>query len=193
MKSAWTKAAAAALLAATLGVGGIALRANASTDVIGGGVAHDCAVRALAGESSAQALDVCNLAIENEMMSRSDEAKTLVNRSVIFLRRGQLERSRLDLMTAEKLEPTLAEVFVNRGALYIHLHRYQDALDEINRGIAMNPSEPEKAYYNRGLAYEMLDNPKAAYLDYRKASQLNPKWPDPVKAMGRFTVKTAGS
>ena len=192
MRSALVKSTVAALLGMSLSVAPN-LGASASTDVIGGGLAHECATRALAGKSGTPVLNVCDLAIEQESMDKSDLAKTYVNRGVVHLRRGSLEKCRADLASAEHLMPNLAETFVNRGALYIREKQYQAALDTINQGLALNPSEPEKAYYNRALAYEMMGELKPAYLDYRKASQINPKWPEPAKAMARFQVRAAGS
>ncbi|HVY02938.1 MAG TPA: tetratricopeptide repeat protein [Caulobacterales bacterium] len=192
MKAALTKAAAVALLGMALGAAPL-VSASASTDVIGSGLAHECATRTLAGESGMSVLNICDLAIEQEALDKSDLAKTYVNRGVVQLRRGSLEKCRADLASAEHMMPSLAEIYVNRGALYIRQKRFQDALDEINRGLALNPSEPEKAYYNRALAYELMGELKPAYLDYRKASELNPKWPEPAKAMSRFQVRRAGS
>ena len=55
----------------------------------------------------------------------------------------------------------------------------------------MNVKEPEKAYYDRGLAYDWLDNPKAAYADYRKALELAPTWDLVKDQLYRFSVTHA--
>ena len=62
-------------------------------------------------------------------------------------------------------------------------------LTEIDRGLSMNPEEPEKAYFNRALANEGLDDMKAAYLDYMKALELAPNWDAPRHELSRFTVE----
>jgi len=63
----------------------------------------------------------------------------------------------------------------------------------IDRGLALNPGEPEKAYFNRGLAEEGLDNIPAAYRDYSHAAELKPDWAPPRNELSRFTVATRPS
>lgn len=187
MKSILTVAAAAAgltLAAWAMSPGS----AHGAVTVLGGGMAEDCSKLALAGVASAQSVEVCDLALEQEDLVRSDRAKTYINRAVMHLRRGALARCRTDLASAERLAPEIPEIYINRGALLIYEKRYTESIAEIDRGLAMNPIEPEKAYFNRGLAREGLNDAKGAYLDYRKASQLKPDWPDAVRAMARFTV-----
>jgi tetratricopeptide (TPR) repeat protein len=177
--------------AAALALGVAALSggsARAAVTVLGGGMAQDCSRLALSGEASAAAISICDLALEQEDLTRSDTAKTYINRAVMQLRRGALVKCRNDLASAERIQPSIPEIYVNRGALYIYEKRYTESIAEIDRGLAMNPVEPEKAYFNRGLAREGLDDAKGAYLDYRKAAQIKPDWPDAARAMARFTV-----
>ena len=54
--------------------------------------------------------------------------------------------------------------------------------------VLLGPEEPEKAYYNRGLANEGLDDVKAAYFDYLRALELKPDWPIPQRELRRFSV-----
>ena len=59
---------------------------------------------------------------------------------------------------------------------------------EITRGLARHPTEPEKAYFNRALAEERLNDLRAAYFDYQMALQLKPDWPAPKAELARFHV-----
>jgi tetratricopeptide (TPR) repeat protein len=77
---------------------------------------------------------------------------------------------------------------VNRGAASVGSRRFADGLTDLNKALDLGVEEPEKAYYNRALAYEGLDNVKAAYLDYQKAIELKPEWEQPKKELARFTV-----
>ena len=164
--------------------------ARASTFVLGDGMAHDCSVAALAGSTSLDTIELCTIALDTEMLSDSDEAKTFVNRAVVYLRSGHLDNCRKDLVDAERLMPNLAEIYINRGALMIHTGRYQEAVNEINKGLALSPSQPEKAYFNRGLANEGLNETRAAYYDYRKAQEISPSWPAAARAIARFQVQS---
>ena len=77
---------------------------------------------------------------------------------------------------------------MNRGAALVGRHQFAEALIDINKAITLGIDEPAKAYYNRALAYEGLDNLKAAYFDYRKALEINPDWEPPKKELARFSV-----
>jgi tetratricopeptide (TPR) repeat protein len=78
---------------------------------------------------------------------------------------------------------------VNRGAAAVGARRFADGLADINKALELGVEEPEKAYYNRALAYEGLDNLKAAYFDYQKAVELKPEWDAPKNELARFTVE----
>ena len=59
---------------------------------------------------------------------------------------------------------------------------------DINRGLELGVDEPAKAYYNRALAYEGLEDAKSAYYDYQKAVEINPEWSAPREQLTRFSV-----
>ena len=175
-------AAAAALAAA----GG----ARASVTVIGGGQAEACSKAAIAGKSDTRSERLCTDALETEMLSPRDRAGTLVNRGVLKLRRTAFEAAIKDFNAALSLEPGMGEAYVNRGAAAIGEHRYADSLTDLNRAISMGVEEPAKAYFNRALAYEGLDDVKSAYFDYQKAVELSPDWDAPKNELLRFHVST---
>ena len=180
------KLAAAIALAAAFIAPGSAL---ASTLVIGNGLAADCSQQAIRGRADKQTLDLCTAALESQLMPREDTARTYVNRGVVYLRRGVYDMAERDFARAEKLWKDLPEVFINRGAIRIRQSRFTEAVAELDRGIALDPSEPEKGYYNRGVAKEALDDLQGAYMDFRKASELKPDWEMPKKEMSRFIVE----
>ena len=64
----------------------------------------------------------------------------------------------------------------------------REGIAEINKGIGLNAMEPEKAYFNRALAEERLDDLKAAYADYQKALELKPDWVIAKTELARFHV-----
>ena len=163
--------------------------AHASTFVIGSGAAHDCSVAAIAGRDTPDTLELCTLALDTELLDNNDEAKTYVNRAVIYLRLGYMRNSGLDLDAAEKLDAKLPEIYVNRGALLIRQARFQDAIGEIDRGLALGPTQPEKAYFNRGLAHEGIGDTRGAYFDYKKAADLNPNFAPAARELLRFHVE----
>jgi tetratricopeptide (TPR) repeat protein len=162
--------------------------ANGAVTVIGGGLAQACADAAITGKSERKFEDICTQALAQEMLNSRDRAGTFVNRGVMKLRRANYDAAVIDFNQAVRIRPDMGESYVNRGAAAIGQRRYAEGMDDLNKGIQLGVDEPAKAYYNRALAYEGLDDPKAAYFDYQKALELSPEWNAPRKELERFKV-----
>jgi tetratricopeptide (TPR) repeat protein len=93
-----------------------------------------------------------------------------------------------DFENAIAIEPSLAEGHVNLGSALLARDDYAGALVAIDRGLALNPNEPARAYYNRGIAHEELGQVREAYRDYRRAAELAPQWDRPRTELTRFRV-----
>jgi len=61
-----------------------------------------------------------------------------------------------------------------RGAAYLNLGSYSQAIDDYDKSIELYPMDVE-TYYNRGTAYLHLGNYRQAIGDYDKAIEINPK------------------
>lgn len=179
------------LLAMAAGVGllSFAEAGHAAVTVLGGSMAKACSVAALTGEVDARSEEMCTQALDTELLSLRDRAGTYVNRGVLKLRRKEFASAQLDFDRAVVTQPDMGEAYVNRGAAAVGARRYNDGLTDLNKAIDLGIEEPEKAYYNRALAYEGLDNMKAAYFDYQKAIELKPEWEQPKQELARFTVE----
>lgn len=162
--------------------------AQAAVTVIGGGLAQACSQAAVGGESDFKFQQLCTDALDSEFMNARDRAGTLVNRGVLKLRRGTYPEATRDFDQAVKIQPTMGEAYVNRGAASIGQRRYADSLPDINKGLELGVQEPAKAYYNRALAYEGLEDAKSAYFDYQKAVEMQPEWAAPREQLTRFSV-----
>jgi tetratricopeptide (TPR) repeat protein len=181
-------AAAAALSALALGPG----QALADVTVIGNGLAADCsrAAKAMSNNQGvrAEAVQLCTLALENESLTPHETAATFVNRGVLYLGGRTFDAALRDFAEALKIEPMLAEAHVNRGAALIGKGQDAEGVAEIDKGLALNTTEPEKAYFNRAVAEERQGDLKSAYLDYRKALELKPDWDLPKTELARFRL-----
>jgi tetratricopeptide (TPR) repeat protein len=175
----------AALIGATLA---LASAAGAAVTVIGGGLAEACANAAITGKSDRKFEDLCTQALSNEMLNSRDRAGTYVNRGVMKLRRANYDAAVIDFNQAVRIKPELGESYVNRGAAAIGQRRYAEGMSDLNKAIELGIEEPAKAYYNRALAYEGLDDAKSAYFDYQKAVELSPDWNAPKEQLVRFKV-----
>jgi tetratricopeptide (TPR) repeat protein len=162
--------------------------ASASTMVFGSDSASQCARSAILGRTDTGSEEWCDRALHDDMLNTDDRAKTLVNRGVMKLGRGDYEAARADFEAALALMPKLPEAFLNRGAAWLGEHKYQLAIADLGQAIDLGTAQPEKAYYDRALAYEGLDNEKSAYFDYLKAVELKPGWLLPQHELTRFHV-----
>lgn len=166
--------------------------ALANTTVIGNGFAADCSQSAKAVSANhapnSEAMHECNLAIEDDILSNHDLAATYVNRGVLYLALQDYANAKRDFDKAAATEPTLGEAYVNRGAALIGLGREREGITDIDKGISLNAVELEKAYFNRALAEERLDDLKSAYSDYQKALEIKPDWAMAKAELARFRV-----
>jgi tetratricopeptide (TPR) repeat protein len=169
--------------------------APAAVEVFGTGMAHICSDAAHhlpQGQAGQQrAIEACDFAISSEDLSPHDLTGSHINRGVLLVARGDYAAAKKDFDVAVSLMPALGEAYADRGAALLGLRRYADAIAEIDRGLALNTTEPEKAYFNRAVADEALDDIQNAYRDYLRASQLKPDWPQPRDELTRFTVAAA--
>jgi tetratricopeptide (TPR) repeat protein len=147
-----------------------------------------CSLAARHGNATPETLHVCNLALEHEALFGRDLAGTYVNRGVLYLRMEAWDRARADFEEALAIYPTMGEALVNRGAVRIHDRHLKEGVADIDLGLTYNPQQPERAYYNRALAKERLDDVKGAYFDFLKASELAPNWTPPQEELKRYTV-----
>jgi len=106
----------------------------------------------------------------------------------MWMVRRNYASARADFQHAIDVDPALGEAWVNRGAVEIIDQKFQDGIDDISKGLTLGTEEPAKAYYNRAVAYEGIDDEKSAYLDYQQALVLQPGWDLPKQELLRFTV-----
>ena len=162
--------------------------ATGAVSILGGGMGRACATAAFAGQSDAAAINECDMAIEIEDLDAHDRAGAYIDRGVMELRRDQFELALADFDRAIALAPAIGEAWVNRGAAMVGEKRYEDGLADIDKAIALGVKEPEKAWFDRALAHEGLDDEKDAYFDYQQALSLKPGWDLPERELRRFTV-----
>ena len=68
-----------------------------------------------------------------------------------------------------------ALVFVSRGAAYLKMDMLEEAEDDFNSAVAIDP-QYARAYHMRGLAKEKLGDDQAALADFDTAIDLNPEY-----------------
>jgi tetratricopeptide (TPR) repeat protein len=162
--------------------------ASAAVTVLGDTSAELCSKAAIKDRADDDAMRLCDSAIANAFLDRRDLAGTYINRGVMWMIRHDYRTARADFEHAIQIDPDLGEGWINRGAVNIVDHRFQDGITDITKGLGLGTQEPAKAYYNRAVAYEGIDDEKSAYLDYQQALTLEPGWDLPRQELLRFTV-----
>ncbi len=153
-----------------------------------GGLARSCYMAARMGRATAETLGQCTASLENDPLDLRDRAGTFINRGTLRLHQKAWALALADFDAAIALQPQIGEGHVNRAAALIGLARPAEAVAASDRGLALNPSEPEKAYFNRATARELTGDVEGAYQDYMKAVDLAPQWNAPKLELKRFTV-----
>ena len=175
------------LLGAALALA-VAGPAAAAVTVLGDNNAELCSKAAFAERSDMDSLRICTTALADSMLDRRDLAGTYINRGVLYMVRLDYKSARADFDEAIVIDPAIGEGWVNRGAINIIDRRYKDGIADISKGLDLGTNEPAKAYYNRAVAYEGIDDEASAYQDYQEATVLQPSWDLPKQELLRFTV-----
>jgi tetratricopeptide (TPR) repeat protein len=189
------------IVAAALCVPGAALAQ--AVQVVGNGSGEDCwkaakATTFLKMDSAAMearwkadAIRACDDALSTAQLDRNDRAATWVNRGILEMSRENYKNARGNFKEALNLISKLPEAHVDMGSALINLQQFAEGAKETELGLQLGSHEPERGYYNLGIAYEELGDLQKSYESFRKASELAPDWQDPQKQMARFTVQHA--
>jgi tetratricopeptide (TPR) repeat protein len=169
----------------------LAVPAVAAVTVIGSTSARLCYEAADARSlPSSASIGRCDEALEREALTAQETVATYVNRGILKLRRGQIDEAIADFNTAIRRDPDEPESYLNKGMASLRLpNGWEQALPLFNTAIEKQTRRPAIAYYGRAVANELGGHIKAAYLDYRQASAIEPGWRDPQTELARFTVR----
>ena len=179
-----------AMIATTIGFGlaAWAAPADAAISVLGGGLASSCYQAAEFGTDTQEGIKTCTNALNETAMNTRDRAASLINRGILRANAGDFDSAMEDYNHGLMLDATLGEGYVDRGATEIVLKNYQDAVNDITKGISLNSNKIEIAYYDRAIANEALGNIRDAYTDYKKAVELRPDFALATQQLTRFKV-----
>ena len=165
--------------------------AQAGNFSIGSSFAEACFRAAEAQDMSLTAREACDRALSADgAMSSYDRAGTYVNRGILFMYMGHLDRANLDFDRALAIDSRLSEAWLNKGIAQMKAGNGRAALELAGRSIELRTRRPAIAYYIRGLAHEQTGNLKAAYADLNRARKLAPKWPEPAIELARYQLRS---
>jgi tetratricopeptide (TPR) repeat protein len=167
-------------------------QAGAAITVMGNGLARTCFEAArdvsLSRPGASTSVAICSFALEDGSLTPQDMLATHVNRGILLMADGRYVDAMHDFDSAIAIDKSVGDVWVNRGAALLGQGKWIDGIAALDTGLKLNPSEPEKAYFNRAIADEALDDSKSAYFDFSKAAELKPDWEQPRMELQRFTI-----
>lgn len=108
--------------------------------------------------------------IEKGISGASDEQKIdlLILKGNYYKNTGDFENASAAYNEAYELDQENAVVLNNQAAVLIELEDYQGAFEKCNLALEIQP-EMMEAYFNRGIANEMLRNVEDACMDWEQA------------------------
>ncbi len=175
---------------AIAGAGALGAAAQAAVHVTGNSSARLCYAAAAAQAMSLNDLRPCNLALEREALSAEDRVATLVNRGIIHFHRGSYNRAISDFDSALALDENQPEALLNKAITLMRRDESgEQALPFFNRALELGTQRPAIAYYGRGLAHHLNGDLTSAYIDIRRASELDPEWEAPREELDNYIVE----
>lgn len=125
---------------------------------------------------------VSSCASTTQVKQSTKDAATYNDRGLSYVEKGQYDHAILDFNKAIEINPSIPELYYNRGLAYAkYKGQYDKAILDFNKAIELmvelNPTHPRlaDAYNNRGLAYKEKRQYDTAISDYNKAIEINPR------------------
>lgn len=104
------------------------------------------------------------------------------NRGKVWFERKNFQEAIADYSRSLELRES-AVVLVNRGAAYASIGQLNQALQDFNQAIALNPDYPE-SYFNRGIVYQQQQQFELALADFETYLTYQPRATGIMNSMG---------
>ncbi|MBL7893713.1 MAG: tetratricopeptide repeat protein, partial [Bacteroidia bacterium] len=95
----------------------------------------------------------------------------LVNRGASRMDAGNISAAKTDFDEVIKKDPSNSSAFNGLASVFIKQKEYKKAKDMADKAIQLNPKNGP-AYYNRGIARQMLREEEGSCADWKKAVEL---------------------
>ncbi|GAA6139823.1 hypothetical protein NBRC116583_35700 [Arenicella sp. 4NH20-0111] len=170
---------------------------NSSTVIGGGSLARECfdlsQHAAMSRSASRMDVAVCDKAVFQGSLNKSELAATFSNRGVIHMAMEELKEAYRDYNRAIEIDPLLAEAYINRGNLWFAVQKFEEAVKDYDKALELGAAKSFVALLNRGLAHENLGGFLQAKKDYTAALNIKPEWTLATDKLRRIERKLKGN
>jgi tetratricopeptide (TPR) repeat protein len=115
---------------------------------------------------SEKALENINLGIKGA--SGDEQLSYLILQGIYYHKKGDLDNAEKSFSEAYAINNQSAVVLTNQAAVMLDKGEFEQALEKCTKAIDIDPTKTE-AYFNRGIANEMLRNTEDACSDWEEA------------------------
>lgn len=106
--------------------------------------------------------------LDEYINSHPDDSKGLVMRGNYHFKNNEFKKAIQDFSSAIQVNETEVNAYNGRAAAYIKIAKYEEALEDCNQAIDMDPNF-SIVYYNRGIVKEMLRDVEGACYDWEQS------------------------
>jgi len=114
-----------------------------------------------------------------------ENLSTVAARGTYYLQNNELEKAKKDFLFVTKKDIQNSNSFFNLGLVYIEQDSIGKANNMFDITLKTNPLYM-KAYYYRGLTYELLGENKKAYADFQQLARHDPEYRDVADKLARL-------
>ncbi len=108
------------------------------------------------------------------LQERPEDASALLNRSLCYLRMGELDAAFADADAACEAAPKRALVWVRRGEIRTLREEYEESIKDFTKALELNPTDAE-TFERRGAQYVHVGQEDKALADFDRSLELNPR------------------
>ena len=164
-----------------------------SITVLGGSSARDCyetaAFSVRISDASRSDLRDCNDAIFHGRLNRRDLTATYINRGIINVHIGDVEKAEQDYLTALDMSDRTPETFLNLGNLQFMMSNFHRAVADYDHAESLGFRQQRILFLNRGMALARLGSLDEAEAEYLKALELRPTWSQAIDKLEDLNEK----